>query len=98
MVIGGMVYGLCLKFSWYSQLLPVIQGHSQDFLKGGLHCVKQRVCNSFFHLNIIVCLTHKGEITGIPGPPSYALVILTNHCIGLVRLLTFTKRKWLEGR
>ena len=58
MVIGGMVYGLCLKFLWYSQLLPVIQGHSQDFLKGGLHCVKQRVCNSFFHLNIIGCLSN----------------------------------------
>ena len=58
MVIGGMVYGLCLKFSWYSQLLPVIQGHSQDFLKGGLHCVKQRVCTSFFHLNIIGCLSN----------------------------------------
>ena len=48
MVIGGMVYGLCLKFSWYSQLLPVIQGHSQDFFKRGITLCQAEGMHQFF--------------------------------------------------
>ena len=54
------------------------QGRSQDFSKGGSHCVIQRVltklspeyCGLFAYKK-----AYKGGITGTPGPPpGYALV------------------------
>ena len=46
------------------------QGRSQDFLKGGSHCVKQRVLTRlwcFRHLNIVGCLLKKRLTKGGGG-------------------------------
>lgn len=63
-----------LILQWYSPtwklLLPqslltfLLRGRSQNFLKRGSQCVKQRILPSFCYLNIVGCLLKKGSQKG----------------------------------
>ena len=47
------------------------QGRRYDYLKGGSHCVKQRVLTSFCRLNIVGCMlkkAYKRERWGLRAP------------------------------